>query len=1059
MLDTATGVFVYTISTRCLRFLSIQSILNIFATVWSDICENPRFATVWSDIWKIPSWIEDESISMAIAEAFECLSSSEIWLLPDQTCSEFSKVLAKEFESNLCRNSEMLKIESPVAIQGSNMTETSGDESMDRNVESLPVASLHIVVFQRYSESESFESNPSPNIRYIQSLESIDQNSEIGLRINEEDQHSHSKISIYTEDQYAESELNINTEDQHSQSELTINTEELPIVSSKAVASEWLRVSDTPESKPSPDYTWNKPTRASCQHSQFKLSVNEEDQHSQSEPSINAEQLPIESTKTGASECLSVYGTAQRNPSPNSAFNKPTTPLYQHSEIEFNINAEDQYLQSGLSIKAEDKYSESELSINAEDQHLQSEFNINEEQLSIASSDAVASECIRVCSTPEVESPLDTTFNKPTMLLYQHSEFELGVNGGDQHSRNEPDINGEQMSVASLKAVAYNCQSDFGTPASNSPLDATCINATMPLDQHSISELSINADQLQLASSKAVTDEFLSVEDTHENNSPLDATYASVPKTPDNKEQPKTIFSSHDYLMTGVSALSPSARVSETHDNIDSPESTYNLPPVTHSAYYLKFPLSQKENSLMVTALSPTPSARVYRTQSPERTCNLPFTTSACLFPRCFQTPDRNQSPETDHSISLMPLAYHSEYERPTESCTPPNGTCSPQLNSLQFQSQLNKNAETTLFTVTFNQNFTCFACGTDQGIRVYKCDPFEEIFNGYFGHGGINIVEMYYANKILVFVGSEDNIQCPPNKVIIWDYEFHRCIFELTTESKVRAVKITRNHMVVVLEQETCVYNCLEIQAELLYRIETLPNTKGLCAVSDMSSNPVLVCPGLLKGQVYIEHFVPRKTRFVSAHDSHIACLALSKYGAILATASTKGTLIRIFNTSDGTCLQEVRRGSKRAEIYSIGISEIAQLLAMCSDKGTVHIVNLNEKVSRQEQVARKKSNNLKGNAWRQWNVCSSETSLDLQGANSSFSFSFMKGVVPKYFNSDRSFSQFHLSPNVRSLVGFGKHNTIMVVAYDGSFYRCEFDPVNGGEMVQKLYKRFFKA
>jgi WD repeat-containing protein 45 len=44
-----------------------------------------------------------------------------------------------------------------------------------------------------------------------------------------------------------------------------------------------------------------------------------------------------------------------------------------------------------------------------------------------------------------------------------------------------------------------------------------------------------------------------------------------------------------------------------------------------------------------------------------------------------------------------------------------------------------------------------------------------------------------------------------------------------------------------------------------------------------------------------------------ISAHDSHISCMSLTMDGLLLATASTKGTLIRIFNTMDGTRLQEV--------------------------------------------------------------------------------------------------------------------------------------------------------
>ncbi|KAL8112161.1 hypothetical protein AgCh_019746 [Apium graveolens] len=64
----------------------------------------------------------------------------------------------------------------------------------------------------------------------------------------------------------------------------------------------------------------------------------------------------------------------------------------------------------------------------------------------------------------------------------------------------------------------------------------------------------------------------------------------------------------------------------------------------------------------------------------------------------------------------------------------------------------------------------------------------------------------------------------------------------------------------------------------------------------------------GLRKGEVKIEHFYGLgKTRFILAHGSRIVCLALTNDGKFLATASTKGTLVRVYNTLDGLLLQEV--------------------------------------------------------------------------------------------------------------------------------------------------------
>ncbi|KAM7274710.1 hypothetical protein ACFE04_016576 [Oxalis oulophora] len=290
--------------------------------------------------------------------------------------------------------------------------------------------------------------------------------------------------------------------------------------------------------------------------------------------------------------------------------------------------------------------------------------------------------------------------------------------------------------------------------------------------------------------------------------------------------------------------------------------------------------------------------------------------------------------------------------------------------------------------------------------------------------------------NILLSLVGGGPEPQYPPNKVMIWDDHQSRCIGELSFRSEVRSVKLRRDRIVVVLEQKIFVYNFGDLK--LLHQIETIANPKGLCAVSHGSGSMVLVCPGLQKGQVRVEHYASKRTKFIMAHDSRIACFALTQDGQILATASTKGTLVRIYNTLDGTLLQEVRRGADRAEIHSLAFSATAQWLAVSSDKGTVHVFGLkvNSGATRPE---------------------SPKTASDPNSPSSSLSF--MKGVLPKYFSSEWSVAQFHLVEGSQYTVAFGhQKNTVVILGMDGSFYRCQFDPMTGGEMTQLEYHNFVK-
>jgi WD40 repeat protein len=72
------------------------------------------------------------------------------------------------------------------------------------------------------------------------------------------------------------------------------------------------------------------------------------------------------------------------------------------------------------------------------------------------------------------------------------------------------------------------------------------------------------------------------------------------------------------------------------------------------------------------------------------------------------------------------------------------------------------------------------------------------------------------------------------------------------------------------------------------------------------------------------------------------------------LATASDKGTLIRIYSTETGAFLAELRRGTEKAEIYSISFNPSSKFLACSSDRGTIHIFSLtsvNEKLAKEQK------------------------------------------------------------------------------------------------------------
>ena len=117
------------------------------------------------------------------------------------------------------------------------------------------------------------------------------------------------------------------------------------------------------------------------------------------------------------------------------------------------------------------------------------------------------------------------------------------------------------------------------------------------------------------------------------------------------------------------------------------------------------------------------------------------------------------------------------------------------------------------------------------------------------------------------------------------------------------------------------------------------------------------IVClPGLNKGALQLLNYgkytlantfkVADKsiTLGIQAHDEvEIAAMAVNNSGTLVASASERGHIIKIFNTDQGACVQELKRGTTAALISQL-VFHPTELILACSSKAnpTVHLFEI---------------------------------------------------------------------------------------------------------------------
>ncbi len=238
--------------------------------------------------------------------------------------------------------------------------------------------------------------------------------------------------------------------------------------------------------------------------------------------------------------------------------------------------------------------------------------------------------------------------------------------------------------------------------------------------------------------------------------------------------------------------------------------------------------------------------------------------------------------------------------------------------------------------SASFNNDASCFAVGLDSGFCVINSDPCEIKVSRDF-YAGVGCAEMLGRYNYLALVGGGRNPKWPQTKVIIWDDAKQKAAITLELKTAVLRVRLTKSRIVAALQNSIHLYK-FSSPPEKSSIFETADNPLGLCCLGAK----IVAFPGRSPGKVQFVELESGNVSIIPAHTSALRAMDLSRDGKYLATASGTGTLIRVFSTANCTKVAELRRGVDPAFVFGIAISPNSSMLAVTSDKSTLHVFDL---------------------------------------------------------------------------------------------------------------------
>ena len=349
------------------------------------------------------------------------------------------------------------------------------------------------------------------------------------------------------------------------------------------------------------------------------------------------------------------------------------------------------------------------------------------------------------------------------------------------------------------------------------------------------------------------------------------------------------------------------------------------------------------------------------------------------------------------------------------------------------------------LLFANFSSDSQYFMLGKKQGFSIIRINQqnLQTVLemDGIPGYPSCKVTAMDVLEKsnLFAFLVGGANPPYDGSRIVIWDAQVKAIMFDIKFECGVHSLRVVRGRLIAIFMTKIAIYD-LDNHCEKIKDYDMYWNEHSVIGLSCERSPIILAFPAKNKGQVHcVDISRDRESRLnsfstiLAGHNGAISAISVSDNGQLVATASTNGTLIRVWNARTGQLQNEFRRGVEYAQVYSLAFDPLCTKLAVISEKQTLHFFNV--------------ASNLK----------------DGRGAKSA-----TEKFLPKYFSSDWSIEKITVSSSEKCLIKFQRPteddgfdeihqlSVLYVLSSNASLQSMELDQNGSCSVKAGFYQKF---